>query len=178
MSEVQLGSLLEHLQPRDAIHVAVISMIADEPLEPGQEVGIVGERRAGMHAQKIVGIVDPFLRSHVPKECIFWMFLIPGTVTGIRHHWSHPDFDDIDVPKLDEKERSEAWLRDKAVVLGVKYYDLVSEDSALENDDYINNGKHICDEWDEIKEEFWRHRKIVTGRDVPEHKRGGFTCSC
>ena len=75
-------------------------------------------------------------------------------------------------------EESVAWLKAAADRLGVSYVHLISEHSDLENDEYINNGEHIRDVWYEIQDEFWKHHKIVPGRDVPEHKRGGFTCSC
>lgn len=171
MSEVKLGELPTGPVERDAIHVAVIPMVAAEMLRPGQRVGVVRDGVAGP-SDKVVGIVDPYLTDVVPKDAVFWMCLLPGTVTGMRHHWLHPAFE------IGEKAVSEAWLRDAANRLGVDYEYLISERSALENDDYINNGEYIRDEWYEICEEFWKHHKIVTGRDVPEDRRGGFTCSC
>jgi len=175
MSDVTLGVVPPANSERDAIHVAVIPMRASELLRPAQRVGIVGPSLAGPSSD-VVGIVDPYLTDVVPKDGWFWLALLPGTVQGMRHHWIHPAFEARTIRT--EMEESEAWLKDAADRLGVSYVHLISEHSDLENDEYINNGEHIRDVWYEIQDEFWRHHKIVTGRDVPEHKRGGFTCSC
>jgi hypothetical protein len=78
---------------RDAIHVAVLPMVATNNLVPGQRLRN--------------GIVDPFRTDPVilPGER-FWLFLYPGTVTGLRHVWTHPAF--ADEPELPTKSRSEA----------------------------------------------------------------------
>lgn len=175
MSDVVLGKLIETPQIRDAIHVAVVPMKASEMLRPGQRVGIIADGISGP-ATDAVGIVDPYLTDVVPKGAMFWLCLLPNTVSGMRHHWSHPLFDAAIV--VDEKSASVAWLTEAARSLGVDYETLVSEWSELEQGDYINNGEHIRDIWYGLSDEFWKHHKIVTGRDVPEAQRGGFTCSC
>ena len=179
MSDVTLGVLPIGPLERDAIHVAVVPMIASEMLLPAQRIGVVGDGIAGPSG-KITGIVDPYLTDVVPKGSAFWMCLLPGTVTGMRHHWSHPEFSGPVAPSMPEDPMAEsiAWLKEAAKSLGVDYETLVSEYGPLETDDYINNGEHICDIWYGLADEFWKHHKVVTGRDVPELKRGGFTCSC
>ena len=104
MSDVVLGRLIATPQNRDAIHVAVIPMKAAEALKPGQRVGVVREGVAGP-SDIVRGIVDPYLEHDVPKDATFWMCLLPNTVTGMRHHWSHPAFSASDV------STSEMWLR-------------------------------------------------------------------
>ena len=175
MSDVVLGAAPVAQSERDAIHVAVIPMKASEMLRPGQRVGIVSEGIAGP-LSAVIGIVDPFLVDVVPKDSAFWLCLLPNTVTGMRHEWKHPSF--CAATATDPKEDSVAWLKAAAVSLGVDYDTITSEWSPLENDDYINNGEHIRDIWYEIDDEFWKHHAVVTGRVVPEEKRGGFTCSC
>lgn len=63
---------------RDAIHVAIIPLVAPRVMRPGEHLAN--------------GIVNPFLKEPVQPGEAFWLFLYPGTVTGIRHVWSHPAF--------------------------------------------------------------------------------------
>jgi hypothetical protein len=73
---------------RDAVHVAIVPTVASEKLFPGQHVGADGARSiAGA-----VGIVDPYLRHPVEKGQTFFLFLYPGSVTSLRHVWTHPAF--------------------------------------------------------------------------------------
>lgn len=175
-SEAKLGSLIESTAERDAIHVAIAPVIADEAMLPGEKIGLVAPGSDHVVLNPFgQGIVDPFLTRRVQPGERFFMALLPGTVTGMRHHWAHPAFEP---PQPNDKEKSVAWLKDAARTLGVDYEDLICEGGSLETGDYINNGEHIRDEWCEIADEFWKHHKIVTGRDVPEGNRGGFTCSC
>ena len=175
MSDVQLGKHPTIDAARDAIHVAVVPMIASIELRPGQRVGVADGKVEP--AAKSVGIVDPYLTRPVAKGELFWLCLMPNTVTGMRHHWSHPAFDSATVT-VDEKAASVEWLKEAARTLGVNYETLIAEWSPLESNDYINNGEHIRDLWYDMHEEFWKHHRIVTGREVPESDRGGFTCSC
>lgn len=92
----QLGSLLpETERQRDAIHVAIVPVIAEELLQPGQHVGL--SRPFGLDnyvssAAPHIGIVDPYLTESVMAGDRFYLCLYPGTVTGMRHYWKHPDF--------------------------------------------------------------------------------------
>ena len=78
---------------RDAIHVAVAPVTASCRLHPGEHVGLLGEDDVvGPCGEDNIGIVDPFLRKPVERNERFWLFLYPGTITGLRHVWKHPAF--------------------------------------------------------------------------------------
>ena len=91
----QLGRLIEDGdRRRDAIHIAVAPVTAAERLAPGQHVGLIQEGNLELvgPCDNCIGIVDPFLTAVVETGERFWLFLYPGTITGLRHVWTHPTF--------------------------------------------------------------------------------------
>lgn len=114
VSDVTLGKLLTGGEKRDAIHIAIAPVVAGQRLAPGVQVGFLEDSksgRVGIDAEPI-GIVDPFLLQSVEKGQRFYLFLFPGTVTSLRHDWTHPAFTEaVHVPDPD----SEKWLRKYAV---------------------------------------------------------------
>lgn len=91
----RLGQLIEDGdRRRDAVHIAVAPATAAVRLAPGQHVGLVREGDPELVApgEQNVGIVDPFLAGPVEPGQRFWLFLYPGTITGLRHVWTHPAY--------------------------------------------------------------------------------------
>lgn len=91
----QLGQLIEDGdRRRDAIHIAVAPVTAAEGLAPGRHVGFVQDGNVELvgASDRPVGIVDPFLADAVEPGQRFWLFLYPGTITALRHVWTHPVF--------------------------------------------------------------------------------------
>lgn len=78
----------------------------------------------------------------------------------------------------DRAKESEGWIRNYANALRVDYDELLER-----ADSYINDGDYWCEggrfEGEYLDDEFWPHYENVTGKKVPENKRGNFfTCSC
>lgn len=179
MSDVKLGEVIRDPQKRDAIHIAVAPVIADEELKPGQHVGFTESQnmvRVGSQSRHI-GIVDPFLKHAVYEGDQFWMFLYPNTVTGMRHEWEHPDFKPHHTPDPD----AEKWLCDFATDLGLSLEVLI--DAAWQ---FIKHGEDHCLSFDtpdmvwDSRVEFWKHFESYTGEKVSGLKKDEmfFRCSC
>jgi len=178
MSDVRLGEE-PTVDYRDAVHVAVVPATAPEMLRPGQRVGMIDGEVATN--SEVVGIVDPYLTDVVPKGGKFWLCLLPGSVTGMRHHWSHPLFDDL-VPFAEQtKLDSEVWLQ--AYASRMNSYDGGEEAfmrlcQGLRTRCLHANGTdlHALYELDD-SEELKRHAENYLGIDI-EWQRFEFTCSC
>lgn len=184
-----MGTILtEDVGGRDAVHVAVISATAGEPLWPAQHVKVNTSAEPLTASlpevdDQTIGIVDPFLPGKkVAKGERFWLYLYPRTITSLRHNWTHPAFADAPVntiysppsAQLDSKE----WIRNFAEPYGVTYQDMV--DAAK---DYLKTGEYFCRggafEGERVPDEFWIHYERATGQLVDAADRDSFfTCSC
>lgn len=91
-SDVVLGTVPQDGAMRDAVHVAILPMVATRELQPGE------------HLRS--GIVDPFIKGPVRPGERYWILLYPQTVTSLRHVWEHPAFPTEE--SLPPKRRSEA----------------------------------------------------------------------
>lgn len=97
-----IGTVLTQDEGRDAVHVAVICCEAAEELRGGDEVVLMGLANKGRSGPPLVcspnpqdtvlGIVDPFIKTDLELGDLFWVFLMPRTITGLKHVWSHPAF--------------------------------------------------------------------------------------
>lgn len=92
-----LGQLCGDDARRDAVHVPVAPVEAGQDLLPAQRVSIAPDGRA-VYGDDPVGIVDPFLTEPVKRGQRFWVFVFPGTITGLRHLWTHKAFAPVKPP--------------------------------------------------------------------------------
>jgi len=189
-TEIRLGQLPEISARRDAIHIAIAPVIATEKLYPGQDIGFVEDgniEKVGTKAKQLIGIVDPFLKSPVFPEQVFWMCLYPLTVTSMRHEWGHPAFEQVTnevfiagprKPSFAEMqvEESKQWLADFGMDYGLNYFDLLRA-----AEDYLSTGQtfYVGANSTHLPEEFWDHFERVTGKSVEENRRlTFFSCAC
>lgn len=176
MNDLKLGQIIEEERQRDAIHVAIAPVVAGEKLSPGDHVGFLPDGRFG-ESKDPVGVVDPFLKKTVKPGQSFWLFLYPGTITALRHEWTHPAFGKFH-PAMPESEK---WIREYADSDACAHLGYAELMSAAEM--FVKYGEYLCHggrfEGMRVSDEFWKHYQIVTGEAVPEAKQGSiFTCSC
>jgi hypothetical protein len=175
LDSLRIGRIIENERKRDAVHMAVVPVVAGQALSPGEHVGMVDGLAVVKASAKPLGIVDPFLRRTVDKGERFWMFLYPGTITSLRHEWEHPAFGgggNIPVSS------SETWIREYADELGLNYQTLMDGAKAwIEDEEYLCEGPLL--EGVYVRDGFWDHYEKVTGTKVKSSQRESFfSCSC
>lgn len=173
-----LGKLVTTDKGRDAVHIAIAPVEATEKLYPGQGISLVEGNPAQARAnEEWDGIVDPFLTSPVFPGQRFWMWMRPGSITSLRHEWTHPAFDESPATK---KTRSEQWIRGLAEEHNVTYNAIMDHARMQAGGDdfpYLIGGEAM--EGSSTPEEFWDHYEVVTGEKVPKDRRENFfSCSC
>lgn len=189
MSDIGIGKIITFEAYRDAIHIAVIPMIAAHELHAGQHVGVIEKDKAG-YSENPVGIVDPFLRVPVPEGAKFYLFLYPGSITSLRHHWVHPAFEDIP-PQIDppvnvkpaaDPEESKKWLHEYANKVnpycapGDAYNVLMQQ---IKDKAIVYQGVDMHD-FSELQEPelLKHHASIVLGYEVKWEEFEYFSCTC
>lgn len=176
---------------RDAIHLAVEPIEAGELLLPGANVGIKRGKAYGLPvAEKLLGIVDPFLKHPVKPGEKFWLVVYPRQITSLRHVWTHPDFEEAKPEPNRYNKDSEQWLRDwcENTEDAPTYEDLIAvmtggEVSQSEGygDRWSNEGDYLLsrgyDAYGSIPLEVWLHVEAVTGKKLSSYP-AHFSCSC
>jgi hypothetical protein len=178
MSEqLKLGQIIDAPQHRDAIHIAVVPMTAAHTLHRGERVKAHNGNAVTALPDESIGVVDPFLRENVLQGQQFWLYLNPGSITSLRHEWTHPALDgspDVVAAKAliarmaDQMDMSYSGLMDYAVS-HAKGWD----------DGYVVQQGH--ESWRDgfNAETFWPAYELVTGESVPEDRKDHFfSCSC
>lgn len=96
MEGPKLGQLCDETSRRDAVHFAIAPVEAGvRTLKPGDHVYLSERDGKAYHADENapgIGIVDPFLKEGPDRGQTFWLMLYPGTITSLRHVFTHPSF--------------------------------------------------------------------------------------
>jgi hypothetical protein len=183
-----LGKIVPNDSPlgRDAVHIAVIPVVADDDLDPGKFVKLNNRGRAepADSRREAIGIVDPFLAIGPGVGDRFWLFLFPGTITSLKHEWTHPAFPSSPPQHQQqnaqpERQASAEWIKNFAEEIQQPYDSLMSAAN-----DWVEYGEYTFTHSEAYKdvpysrwEEFWYHYEVVTGMR-PREKDVFFTCSC
>jgi hypothetical protein len=158
----------------DAVHVAVKSMeckVAE--LVPGAHVNKDGYPRGNT-----VGIVDPFLRIPVKLGDYFYLCLYPGTITALRHYWTHPAFQ----PEESAKNSSLTWMEKfTREVLDCECSEFMVRLDEVANDPGARHVSTYGDHQDDLREawpEICFHYGNISGRKINPSDYVSFTCVC
>jgi hypothetical protein len=105
-TQTTIGQILDTPQERDAIHIAVASVISATRLKPGDHIGFIyrGSDEVTNETDRdidMIGVVDPFLKRLIKPGERIWMFMYPDTITDLRHHWTHPA---LPSPRYEEED--------------------------------------------------------------------------
>lgn len=176
-----IGTILEGPQHRDAIHMAVAPVVsAKRVLRPCNHVGVNEKGEAG-DFEPYIGIVDPFLKVNVKKGEQFWLFLYPGSITTLRHHWEHPAFaPEVSTP-VEHVPPPEAVKEMKALIKSRDYMKRSYDEVMLDADVYYKVGRET--EYNdrgsiEDEEKFWDLYEKIRGVKVDPDKRVNFYVCC
>lgn len=184
----RIGKRLTGGERRDAVHFAVIPITVKGFLRSGERVKLVEGRTDlvetwGYDDKACVGVIDPFLTcGYVADGDRCWLFLLPNTITGLRHEWDHPAFAPQPSPvgfpaDLTAREYSEKWLRGFAEKYETSYRELISGATSGEG---VAFGDDL--EYSDFQpgSEFWHHMEIVSGQRFSEDHITAtpFRCSC
>lgn len=207
-TQLTIGKILTGDVPRDAIHIAVLPVVAGEDgLRPGDPIvlkqglsdDVVVRAKDEYGLMTSMGVVDPFLGCADPDERPiwslkkgqrFWMFMRPNTITGLRHQWQHPRVDNRPVwARGQSKDESEVWLLDFAERWGFQYEDMIAIATSPPEKGQWGPGEYIIahgrdlhspeDLGDDLSL-FWQHLSRVTGRayDRAHQDKVGWSCTC
>lgn len=178
MEKIELGQLIFGNGYRDAVHIAIEPVITGEDgLRPGEHVSIRdGKIYSSDSNDSNVGIIDPFLRiPHLSKGEKCYILLYPNTITSIRHHWSHPKFEENNQHR--DEVGHEEWFTEFGEKISASYYEVLELGERMANGEYITWGNDLgfdAEEiWNRHQYEFKVRFASMTGKII---NNGGFTC--
>lgn len=184
MMDIDLTKKIVGHAERDAIHVAVVPLIVGEKyMRAGQLFRLRHNTHIALSAhteEDAVGVISPFLTEFIKEGDQVWGLLWPNSVTGMRHHWFHPMFDEAQ-PAQSE---SEQWLRDFADSWNFDFGELIENASNVDSDWRYVTARgidlHSKEELDEDYYLFWHHLEKFTGKKFSDEDKEnmGWSCSC
>lgn len=139
-NDIVLGQIITGTAYKDAVHVPIAPVVAAHTLCGGDKVILQKVDGCAVLAQpndKPVGVVDPFLNDYVEEGQTFWLFLMPGSISTMRHEWTHPGVDQQPTDSADAFAGLKAFADD----LGVKFQELLerADDFVASGDRWVKN---------------------------------------
>ena len=195
MQPTELGTVPTEKDSRDAIHVAVLPVIAKGNLHPGQFIEVYTKdkkhyARVAVQSQNSThGICDPFRTGVIYDGVFFWAIMLPGTITDMRHHWTHACIEeeqDIVEHRIEhEAGVAEAWMRDFADDIGLSYEQVLIAGDHYSEGEIWGGYTFDHDTPDRCYEDaglYWGAWSAIRGKPIPEDEKEDpsppFSCAC
>jgi len=166
---------------RDAIHVAVIAVVAGKAHTPGEHVGAKKIDKEYYESTKDspIGIVDPFRTDYVSPGESFWLMLYPNTVQSLRHHWVHPALEDVGVDDVKLLPFNEEKQEDPRIKEATEYMNEIAKNYNLTYDQVIQMGHNYksygdyhtiydSDAHSGDYPDYWYYWEVLTGMSRPD----------
>lgn len=179
-SKLGIGKIITAPQQRDAIHSAIAPVVAAHTLIAGRHVGLDQHGNATEHTGHQIGIVDPFLKVSIEKGQTFWLFLYPGTISSLRHDWTHPVFG-AETRVIGDKEAAQKWVESYALQhcpyykpneAFARFMEEVNDGTIF----YAGSDLHSLGDVEEA-EELFQNLSVILGRPVAGHDFQ-YSCTC
>lgn len=178
-----LGGTPDINAQRDAVHIAVVPLRVGRSkwgLHAGCRVKFVPGRTDSIMEVRddddpdCIGVIDPYLTKRVEEDEWCWVFLLPNTISYLRHAWEHPAFDN---PK--KMNEAEAWLRTFAAENALDFDHMIDAATSADHNEYAVAARDL-DIGSKATAEFWHWLEKYTGRQPDQRKVDGFgfSCSC
>lgn len=115
-----LGKNPDGIGDKDAIHVAIVSVVANKAIQPGERIRLNPAGQAEPVVDGGFGIADPFI-GQICRGDMFWAIVDPDSVERVSHTWEHL----IEFPTLISSVKRNSTLENYANLLHVTYEQLL-----------------------------------------------------
>ncbi len=180
--DITLGQLLEYdFYRRDAVHIAIVPVVAGCQLRPGQGIGFRnnGNTEIVIGVPNPIGIVDPFYKGGFIEEGQrFWMLLLPNTITSLRHEWTHPAFKEETLPVKDTSYAQQRMERFAKYIHSTVEDVLETLAEGVKNGDVYVGDDTTQEKYNEHADDLWDDYEVLTSKHVSNRREIYFSCAC
>lgn len=126
-----LGKNPDDVGIKDAIHVAIVSVLAGSAIQTGSRVKLNNDGHAVCASgREGFGVADPFVGT-VARGDRFWVLIDPDKVDTVSHTWEM----NLQFPTTVPEVKKNRTIQEVADAIGVKYEDLMQACTSYVNTD-------------------------------------------
>lgn len=170
---------------RDALHVAIIPLVAGEDMSPGQKIKLKSPNtdiavkydplKDNIH-RDYIGVVDPMLHENVVMGERFYGFMKSGVVKGMRHHWDSNQFPTAGLfIKEEEEDVHYKYLKQHCESNSLNLEQFL--ETCQTDEDFMTTMRLEPDDYS-MDDVFWYHLEQYTGMEFEDWQRSGPDWEC